>query len=142
MTEFTPFAAILGGSLIGIASLLLMLGFGRIMGATGVLTGVLLPESKSDWVWRAVLIAGMATAPLLFLGFTGQFPPIDVPVSNAMLIFGGVLVGIGVTFGGGCTSGHGVCGISRFSPRSIVATVVFMISTAITVFVVRHVLGL
>lgn len=128
--------------MIGTAAVLLMLVAGRIMGATGVLAGAVLPASRDDAVWRWVMIAGMVTAPGIFLWITGDWPEITVPVSTPMLIVGGVLVGVGVTFGGGCTSGHGVCGIARFSPRSLVATAVFMVACAATVFVVRHVVGL
>ncbi len=141
LTEFTPYASLIGGALIGVASVLLMASHGRIMGATGILTGIIAPSGRQDWLWRVVLVAGMAAGPLLLLGMTGQLPLVQVPVSQTMLIVGGVLVGIGVTFGGGCTSGHGVCGLARMSPRSLVATVTFMVTTAITVYVIRHVLG-
>jgi len=141
MTEFTPFLSLFGGALIGLASVLLMLSLGRIMGATGILAGFFQPSSPQDWSWRAALLAGMVTAPALIMLSTGQMPEIEVPVSSTMMIIGGFIVGIGVTFGSGCTSGHGVCGMARLSPRSIVATVTFMIFTAITVYVIRHVLG-
>ena len=127
--------------MIGTAAVLLMLVAGRIMGATGVLAGALLPASRADGTWRWVMIAGMVTAPAVFLLITGSWPEIAVPVSTPMLIVGGFLVGLGVTFGGGCTSGHGVCGLARLSPRSIVATAVFMVACAATVYVVRHVVG-
>lgn len=140
-TAFTPWASLAGGAMIGAAAVLLMLVAGRIMGATGVLAGALLPANRDDALWRWVMIAGMVTAPVVFLGLTGSWPEITVPVGTPMLIVGGVLVGIGVTFGGGCTSGHGVCGIARLSPRSLVATIVFMVACAATVYVVRHVLG-
>ncbi|HKL70600.1 YeeE/YedE family protein [Salibaculum sp.] len=140
-TEFTPFLSLFGGLLIGSSTVLLMLTLGRIMGATGVLAGFLQPTSASDWSWRAALLAGMVTAPILMTVVTGQPPTIQVPVSTLMMIVGGFIVGVGVTYGAGCTSGHGVCGMARFSPRSIAATVTFMIFTAITVYVVRHVFG-
>lgn len=140
-TAFTPWASLGGGAMIGTAAVLLMLVAGRIMGATGVLAGALMPASRADGVWRWVMIAGMVTAPVLFLAVTGAWPEITVPVSTPMLIVGGFLVGLGVTFGGGCTSGHGVCGIARLSPRSIVATGVFMGTCAATVYIVRHVGG-
>ena len=141
ITEFTPVAAIVGGSLIGLASVLLMLTLGRVMGATGILAGVFAPADGADLRWRLALLAGMMTAPFLWLAVNGGFPAIDVPVSHGMMIAGGVLVGVGVTFGSGCTSGHGVCGMARLSPRSIAATLTFMVFTAVTVFVVRHVIG-
>ncbi|MCL4158664.1 UNVERIFIED_CONTAM: hypothetical protein GTU68_004676 [Idotea baltica] len=114
---------------------------GRIMGATGILAGFLQPTNVSDWTWRAVVIAGMATGPLAVMLVTGEMPTVQVPISTTMLIIGGFIVGIGVTFGGGCTSGHGVCGMARLSPRSLVATLTFMIATIITVYVIRHIIG-
>ncbi len=140
-TAFTLWQSLGGGALIGLSAVLLMLTVGRIMGATGVLAGVLTPSSRDDFAWRAVLIAGMATAPLIYWLVSGGMPEITVPVSTPMLLIGGFLVGIGVTFGGGCTSGHGVCGIARLSNRSIVATITFMAATIVTVFVLRHVIG-
>ncbi|WP_114287159.1 YeeE/YedE family protein [Candidatus Halocynthiibacter alkanivorans] len=142
VTEFTPWASLIGGILIGLAAVLLMLLRGRVFGATGILAGVLSPSGSSDWTWRAQLLAGMVTGPLLYSLLFGQMPVIQVPVSTPMMVIGGVIVGIGVTFGSGCTSGHGVCGMARLSPRSIVATAVFMLFTFLTVYVVRHVLGL
>lgn len=141
ITPFTPWASLAGGILIGLASVLLMRSLGRIMGATGILSGFLMPLSREDWAWRAALLAGMATAPVVMMIATGSMPAVQVPVSTAMLLVGGFLVGLGVFFGGGCTSGHGVCGMARLSPRSFVATLTFMIATGVTVFVVRHVVG-
>lgn len=140
-TEFTPLASLLGGSLIGVAAVLLMLGLGRIMGATGLLAGAIFPHSLQDWSWRVAILVGMFSGPWLYRLLTGVAPVIDVPVSSPMIILGGLIVGIGVTLGSGCTSGHGVCGLARLSQRSLVAVLVFMISTAITVFVIRHLLG-
>ena len=140
-TTFTPFASLAGGMLIGLAAVLLMGSLGRIMGATGILAGLLQPESGDAFRWRATLLAGMVSAPLLLFAVTGQMPQMQVPSSPAMMIVGGCLVGIGVTVGGGCTSGHGVCGLSRLSMRSLVATVTFMSTTAVTVFLIRHVIG-
>jgi len=140
-TPFTPFLSLAGGVLIGIAAVLLMLVHGRIMGATGILAGFIAPASWRDWQWRAALIAGMVCAPAVVLFATGSFPTITVPVSTPMLIIGGFIVGLGVTFGSGCTSGHGVCGMARLSPRSIAATLTFMATTFATVFIVRHVMG-
>lgn len=141
ITEFTPFISLIGGILIGLASVLLMANFGRIMGATGILAGFIMPSSMKDWTWRAGLLAGMFSAPTLYWLVSGSGVPIDVPVSTLAMIVSGVVVGIGVTFGGGCTSGHGVCGMARVSPRSIVATLTFMLFAFITVYVVRHVFG-
>lgn len=140
-TEFTPYLSLFGGILIGLASTLLMLFHGRIMGATGIMAGLLSPTSKDDAAWRAVLLAGMVTGPILIWALSGDMPAVQVPVSTAMLVIGGLIVGVGVTYGSGCTSGHGVCGMARLSPRSLVATVTFMITTGITVYVIRHVFG-
>jgi uncharacterized membrane protein YedE/YeeE len=112
-----------------------------VFGATGILAGFLQPSGSGDWAWRAAILAGMITGPALYMLFTGAMPAIDVPVSRLALIIGGIIVGLGVTYGSGCTSGHGVCGMARLSPRSIAATVTFMITTGITVYVVRHILG-
>ncbi len=138
-TEFTPWASLLGGVLIGLASVLLMLFHGRIMGATGILSGILFPAGARDWAWRVMVVLGMIAAPGVMWLASGAFPPVQPVVSVPLQVLGGVLVGIGVTFGSGCTSGHGVCGMARLSPRSIVATAVFMTATAATVFVLRHV---
>jgi uncharacterized membrane protein YedE/YeeE len=140
-TEFTPLVSLAGGLLIGLASALLMFLRGRVFGATGILAGFISPESSGDWAWRAALLAGMFTGPIAVFALTGQMPAVDVPVSNLALVIGGIIVGLGVTFGGGCTSGHGVCGIARFSPRSITATVVFMAASFVTVYIIRHVIG-
>ena len=141
MTEFTPFSSLAGGALIGLSSVLLMLTLGRIMGATGILSGFINSSSGADWRWRAAVLAGMACAPLAYFTAAGAMPPIEVPVSTAMMSAGGFIVGIGVTLGAGCTSGHGVCGMARLSPRSIIATLTFMATTAATVFFIRHVIG-
>jgi len=141
MTEFTPFASLFGGVLIGLSAVLLMLVLGRVMGATGILTGFVNPASAADCSWRAAMLAGMVAAPLAYFAVTGGMPTIDVPVSTPLMLLGGFIVGIGVTFGSGCTSGHGVCGMARLSGRSITATLTFMAATAVTVFVIRHVLG-
>ena len=140
-TVFTPWASLGGGVLIGGAAVLLMLVFGRIMGATGILAGVLFPVTREDWLWRVALVLGMISGPAAYLTLTGGFPAIEVPVSTPMLLIGGFLVGVGVSFSSGCTSGHGVCGLARLSPRSIAVTLTFMAATGLTVFVIRHVLG-
>ena len=140
-TTFTPFLSLGGGRLIGFAAVLSMALLGRIMGATGILAGFLAPAGFADWSWRAAIVAGMVSGPLVVALLTGNTLEISVPIETPMLIIGGFLVGIGVTFGGGCTSGHGVCGMARLSPRSIVATLTFMIVCFATVYVVRHVAG-
>ena len=135
-TEFTPLLSLSGGVLIGASAVLLMWLNGRIAGMTGILSGVL-PPLPQDWQWRAAFIAGAILAPLAFLASGGTIE-FGVPVSVPALIFGGLIVGVGVTFGNGCTSGHGVCGMARLSPRSFAATATFMLTTAITVYVIRH----
>ncbi|WP_419910411.1 YeeE/YedE family protein [Hoeflea sp.] len=139
VTEFTPTLSLTGGFLIGIAAILLMVFFGRIAGMTGIVAGIIPPVSN-DWGWRLAFLAGAIAAPAIFTSVGGQIA-FNVPISTPALMVGGLIVGIGVTIGSGCTSGHGVCGIARLSMRSIVATLVFMTTTAATVFVVRHLLG-
>lgn len=140
-TVFTPWQSLTGGALIGLAATLLMLGLGRIFGATGILHGLFSSDASGDRMWRLVLLAGMISGPLLVFVLSGRMPAVQVPVSPLMLGIGGLIVGVGVTFGSGCTSGHGVCGMARLSPRSIVAVLTFMIATATTVYVQRHVIG-
>lgn len=140
-TVFTPFASFGGGLLIGLGAVLLMLGLGRIMGATGIMSGLVFPENASEFSWRLALVAGMIVAPGLIFAVTGTMPAIDVPVSPLMIAVGGVIVGLGASLGSGCTSGHGVCGLSRLSVRSLVAVPTFMATAAITVFIMRHVIG-
>jgi len=140
-TAFTPIASLSGGTLIGAAAVLLMAVHGRIAGATGILTGVLVPKGASDWIWRAAFLAGMVTGPALYLALFGVPIELSVPVSSALLALGGLIVGSGVVLGNGCTSGHGVCGLARLSGRSLAATLTFMVITALTVFILRHVVG-
>lgn len=140
-TEFSPIASLFGGSLIGVSAVLLMLNLGRIMGATGILAGAIFPQSLQDWGWRVAVLAGMLSGPWLYRLLSGATPVVDVPISSSMVALGGLIVGIGVTLGGGCTSGHGVCGLARVSRRSIVAVLLFMLSAAITVFLTRHMMG-
>lgn len=140
-TSFTPAAALTGGLLIGLAASLLMLVHGRIFGVTGILAGLLRPASVKDFGWRAGMLAGMLIGPLVVRAASGAMPPVQVPVSTPALLIGGLLVGIGVTFASGCTSGHGVCGIARLSPRSIAATLTFMAAAFATVFTLRHLIG-
>lgn len=139
-TGFTPYAALIGGALIGLATVLLMATHGKIAGMTGIVAGVL-PPASPDWTWRAAFLAGAVGAPALMVATGAMAIPFDVPVSTPALVVGGLVVGIGVTYGGGCTSGHGVCGLARLSPRSVVATLVFMAATFATVYVARHVVG-
>ena len=140
-TAFTPFASLGGGLAIGLGAVLLMLGLGRILGATGVLTGLVFADNRDELSWRVAMVVGMIAAPGLIFALTGTMPEISVPVSPAMIVIGGVIVGFGASLGSGCTSGHGVCGLSRLSIRSLVAVPTFMATAAITVFVIRHVIG-
>ncbi|MEI4486748.1 YeeE/YedE family protein [Frigidibacter sp. MR17.14] len=141
VTEFTPLASIAGGALIGLAAVLLMALHGRILGATGILSGLMRGGDARDWQLRAALVAGMVLAPVAILALTGWSPAITIPVSRPAIVVGGLIVGVGVSYGGGCTSGHGVCGNARFSRRSIVATASFMATAFVTVFVIRHLIG-
>lgn len=140
MTDFTPAMSLLGGALIGLSAVLLMAFHGRIAGMTGILTG-LLPPVSSDWAWRAAFLAGAIVAPTLIVGFSDHAIAYSSPVPMPWIIMGGLIVGVGVYFGSGCTSGHGVCGMARLSPRSIVATLTFLGAAMLTVFVIRHLLG-
>lgn len=139
MTEFTPFLSLSGGLLIGLSAVALMYFWGRIAGMTAIIGGILPPFDR-DWGWKLTFLTGAVTAPLL-LQASGTQIEYSVPVSTTALIIGGVVTGIGVTFGSGCTSGHGICGMARFSKRSIVATATFMAFGFITVYFIRHVLG-
>lgn len=135
-TSFTPFEALLGGSLIGLSAVLMMLINGRIAGISGIVGGSV-KAGAGDKVWRAAFVLGLITAPFFYAFVTGPIV-ISFRVSTPVLLAGGALVGIGTQLGSGCTSGHGVCGIARFSKRSIAATCTFMVAAVITVYVVRH----
>lgn len=139
ITEFTPLASAFGGFLIGLSAVMLMALNGRIAGMTAMLGGVLAPKSP-DSPWRLAFLGGAIAAPFLATLFGAGFE-FHSPTTGPLLAIGGVIVGLGVTFGAGCTSGHGVCGMARLSPRSIVATLTFMATTFITVGVMRHVIG-
>ncbi|MBK6006822.1 YeeE/YedE family protein [Ramlibacter ginsenosidimutans] len=136
---FTPGAATAGGVLIGLAAAMFVLLNGRIAGISGVLGGLLNPV-RGDVAWRAAFIAGMVGAPMLYALFAAV-PRVEINAGQGALICAGLLVGVGTRYGSGCTSGHGVCGLSRLSPRSMVATATFMAAGFLTVFVARHLLG-
>ncbi len=140
IVNFTPLSAAIGGALIGLAAAMMMLLTGRIAGISGILAG-LLPQSTGDYGWRIAFIAGLLLAPLLgsLGGYALASPVIDE--SWIVVVAAGLLVGYGTRLGGGCTSGHGVCGIARLSPRSIVATLIFMAVAIAVVAVRRHVIG-
>ena len=139
MTDFTPIQSLIGGVLIGLSAVFLMALHGRVAGMTGILSGVI-PPLAADWRWRAAFLAGAIAAPVIYLAAGGTIP-FEVPVSTGALVFGGLLVGIGVHLGNGCPSGHGVCGLARLSPRSLAAVATFMLTAFVTVFVVRHMIG-
>jgi uncharacterized membrane protein YedE/YeeE len=137
--HFTPGSAFAGGLLIGLAAAWLVLVDGRVLGASGVLGG-LVPPRESDWGWRVTLLAGLIAAPLVARPLLHVSAP-AIEADAATLVAGGLLVGFGTRLGAGCTSGHGVCGLARLSPRSLAATAAFMASGFLTVFFVRHVVG-
>ena len=134
---FTPYASLFGGVLIGISAAMLVLLNGRVAGVSGIV-GSLLRPTPGDVAWRVAFIVGLLSATLLAT-IVGRPPTITVSAGYPLLVVAGLLVGFGTRLGGGCTSGHGVCGISRFSMRSVVATVVFMVAGFVAVYVVRHV---
>ena len=137
---FTPLQAAAGGVLIGSASAIFLLFNGRIAGISGILGGLLRPRA-GDIGWRIAFIAGLVCAPLAY-GFFAPVARPEIAASDLALSVAGLLVGVGTRYGSGCTSGHGVCGISRMSARSVVATALFMGAGFVTVFIVRHVLGI
>jgi uncharacterized membrane protein YedE/YeeE len=137
--SFTPLSALTGGAIIGIAVAILVLVNGRIAGISGIVGGLLRP-APGEVAWRLAFVVGLIVAPLLFVA-AGIAPVVVIDADYPTLVIAGLIVGIGTRYGGGCTSGHGVCGVSRLSPRSIVATLAFMAAGVVTVFVVRHVVG-
>ncbi|WP_237068242.1 YeeE/YedE family protein [Microbulbifer guangxiensis] len=138
-TAFTPWSALAGGAMIGLASALLLLLNGRIAGISGILGG-LISRTPGETGWRAAFAVGLLIGPALWALFHA-LPPIRIEAGYPMLVAAGLLVGIGTRYGSGCTSGHGVCGLSRLSPRSLAATLIFMAGGFATVYVVRHLLG-
>jgi uncharacterized membrane protein YedE/YeeE len=136
---FTPWSSLAGGVLIGIAAAMFALLNGRIAGISGVLGGLLKPV-RGDMAWRAAFVLGLLSAPLVYL-LIAEVPRPQTDASYAALVGAGLLVGVGTRYGSGCTSGHGVCGLSRLSPRSLAATAAFMGAGFLTVFVTRHLLG-
>lgn len=134
---FTPWTALAGGGLIGLAAAMFVLLNGRIAGISGVLGGLLRP-ARGDIGWRVAFVVGMVGAPLLYALFA-RLPQPQIDAGYGALLAAGFIVGLGTRYGSGCTSGHGVCGLSRLSPRSLVATAAFMLAGFATVFLVRHV---
>ena len=133
---FTPLPALIGGALIGVAAAAFITLNGRIAGVSGILGGLLRP-ARGDIGWRVAFVAGLLAAPLAYRAFA-PLPAVQLDAGYGQLVLAGLIVGLGTRYGAGCTSGHGVCGISRLSPRSLIATAAFMIAGVATVYFVRH----
>ena len=138
-THFTPWTSLAGGLLIGTAAAMFLLLNGKIAGVSGILGGLLRPTAN-DTGWRVAFLLGLVAAPLLYQ-LVAPLPVVQIDAGTTLLVVAGLLVGLGTRYGSGCTSGHGVCGLSRLSPRSMVATAAFMASGFATVFVVRHLIN-
>jgi uncharacterized membrane protein YedE/YeeE len=139
MTHFTPWSALAGGALIGLAAVLLLWLNGRIAGISGI-AGGLWPSTPPERAWRLRFIGGLIVGTLAWIAWSDQPAPLRSGFPPALLMLAGLLVGYGTSLGGGCTSGHGVCGLARFSTRSLVATTVFLVVAITTTFVMRHLL--
>jgi uncharacterized membrane protein YedE/YeeE len=137
--HFTPWASLAGGILLGLASAIFILVNGRILGISGIVGGLFRPKA-GDLGWRLSFLLGLLVAPLLYALVVGPTAP-RIDAGWLTVLIAGLLVGVGTRFGSGCTSGHGVCGLSRLSPRSLVATLAFMGAGFVTVFLMRHVLA-
>jgi uncharacterized protein len=138
ITTFTPIASLIGGVLIGLSAVMLMALNGRIAGVSGIAASLFPPYAGGEFAGRLAFIAGLVAAPVVMLVATGRLPAHSIQANGTMLIVAGFLVGFGSVWGRGCTSGHGVCGLSRLSMRSLVATLTFMATGIATVFVARH----
>jgi uncharacterized protein len=138
LTEFTPVAALAGGAMIGLAAVLLMAVKGRVAGISGIVARLFPPYGDREWAGRAAFVAGLIAAPLVWQLAMGGVPAQTIDAGFALLLIAGLLVGFGSVWGNGCTSGHGVCGISRLSVRSLVAVAVFMTTAIATVTITRH----
>jgi uncharacterized membrane protein YedE/YeeE len=141
MTEFTPIASTLGGVLIGLSAVLLMAWEGRIAGISGIAVRLLPPYLDGAFLSRLAFVLGLVATPLLYTVATGHNVVQSVSTNLPLMAMAGLLVGFGSVYGNGCTSGHGVCGLSRLSIRSFVATLIFMVTAFVIVFIVRHILG-
>jgi len=139
MTEFTPILGLIGGSIIGLSAAILLLFKGRVAGISGILNGVFTSDSK-ELAWRLLFLIGLVLGPLL-AGLFGSYLPSSIELSWTTIIVGAFLVGFGTNLAGGCTSGHGICGVGRFSLRSISATIVFMSVAMGTVFLTSYLIG-
>ncbi len=140
MENFTPISAAIGGILIGMAATLLLAANGRIAGISGI-AGGLLQRDAGTRGWRLMFLAGLVLAPVIYGFAGGKVPEIQITSSMPLLVAGGLLVGYGTSLGRGCTSGHGVCGLARFSPRSLAATLTFLALGILTVYVMRHIVA-
>lgn len=138
---FTPLASLIGGAMIGLAALLLMAVNGRVMGVSGILSGIVRPEGSGDVSWRVLFVIGAIVGPFIVWFIQGDPIAIQPVASGLMLPVAGFFVGIGTAIGAGCTSGHGICGLARLSRRSLVAVATFMVSAIVVVYVVRHLIG-
>ena len=138
--SFTPIASFVGGALIGVAAVMLMLFQGRIAGISGIVSRLLPPEADSQTTGRFAFVAGLVPAPLAYAAITGAWAVPQIAATLPVLIAAGLLVGFGSVWGNGCTSGHGICGLSRLSLRSAIAVATFMTTAVATVFVARHIL--
>lgn len=136
--NFTPFASLLGGIILGLASALMLILFGRIMGISGII-GTALERPKNDTLWRLVFIAGLISSAVVFAPFVDIDRTVPIETNIWLIVLAGLLVGYGTRLGSGCTSGHGICGISRLSVRSLVATGVFMVAGIVTVTIMQFV---
>lgn len=137
-TEFTPIASLLGGGLIGVAAVMMMAATGRIAGVSGIASRLLPPYADAAFAGRLAFVLGLVATPLFVWFAAGEAPAITIDAGPGLLVVAGLLVGFGAVWGNGCTSGHGVCGLSRLSLRSLVATLTFMATAIATVFVMRH----
>jgi uncharacterized membrane protein YedE/YeeE len=140
MENFTPGSALAGGIVIGLSAVLLMALLGRIAGISGIVRGMIGPAA-GEAGWRTAFLAGLVAGPVWWGAVGGAVPPVELTAGPFVLAAGGLLVGVGTAIGGGCTSGHGVCGLARLSPRSLAATGVFMAVAIATVFVTRQLMG-
>lgn len=140
MESFTPYSALIGGLLIGAAAALTLYSNGRIAGISGILSGILVPKSV-DALWRIIFILGLLAGSLLAGLISADAVVVEIQTTPQLTILAGLLVGFGTRLGSGCTSGHGICGLARFSRRSFTATLLFMTTAIVTVYLTRHLLG-
>ncbi len=141
MENFTPYSSLAGGMLIGLSATIMLLFNGRVTGISGMLSELFYPK-PGEWLWRLVFLLGMMAGAGLFVFISPDSFTARTDFPMGLLIAGGFLVGFGTKMGNGCTSGHGICGIARLSPRSLIATMTFMISGGVTVFIIRHLIGI